>query len=756
MMKKIIRHSFSLLSLMAMATGAWAQCASPSGIGATGVTSSSADINWTGGGGASQSEIEIVLSGSSPTGMGTMVTGTTYNATGLLPGTSYDVYVRDLCPAASDMIITGVFDGPLTGGTPKFVELYVINDIADMSIYGVSSANNGTGSTAPNPEYNFPAISASAGDHITIAADSANFFAYFGFYPTFVHGTMPNVNGDDAMELFKDTVVVDVYGVQSVDGTGQAWEYLDGWAYRNNGSDVNNNVFALGGWTLSGLNATDGCTGNSSCSSVYPMGTFTTPSDQSAWVGPFTFTTPCASTVGDSLANPFMVMDTVYMDSGNTASCFGSELGNAAADVFYQVQLDGCADSISVHLCSMYDGFLRLLDANGNELANDDNGGMAMCGPLSTAYIGYDVSGMSTVYVVVEGAGSDEGTYNLIIMQSILSPVATFDYPNGANYCVANANPQTPNITGTSGGVFSIMPSNDLDLDTVTGVFFPQMDGDYTITYSVGSGVCFGSYSYDVHIGLAYAADFDYAADSFCVGSLLSVVPGNMVQQGGVFSSSAGLSIGTDGTINLIASTPGAYTVQHIIDAPCPDTATFDVTVVELDDASFSYSATAICEDTAIIAAPDITITGVTGGTFSALNGILVVDANTGEIQYPLTDFGTETIVYTTNGFCPTSDSFDIQVSVCGAVTTLPNAAQFSVFPNPNNGNFAIQNLDKDGVLNIRIVDVLGKEVYTENNIFVAKGALHTLQLSGLANGTYTALIANEQLTASYKVVVVK
>ena len=44
-----------------------------------------------------------------------------------------------------NLVITAVFDGPLPGGTPKGVELYVINDINDLSAYGIGAANNGGG-----------------------------------------------------------------------------------------------------------------------------------------------------------------------------------------------------------------------------------------------------------------------------------------------------------------------------------------------------------------------------------------------------------------------------------------------------------------------------------------------------------------------------------------------------------------------------------------------------------------------------------
>ena len=39
--------------------------------------------------------------------------------------------------AQSDLIITGVIDGPLSGGLPKAVEFFVINNIADLSAYTI-------------------------------------------------------------------------------------------------------------------------------------------------------------------------------------------------------------------------------------------------------------------------------------------------------------------------------------------------------------------------------------------------------------------------------------------------------------------------------------------------------------------------------------------------------------------------------------------------------------------------------------------
>ena len=40
-------------------------------------------------------------------------------------------------------------------------------------------------------------------------------------------------NGNDAIELFKNGVVIETFGDINVDGTGTAWEYADSWAYKD-------------------------------------------------------------------------------------------------------------------------------------------------------------------------------------------------------------------------------------------------------------------------------------------------------------------------------------------------------------------------------------------------------------------------------------------------------------------------------------------------------------------------------------------
>ncbi|MBT1065519.1 ExeM/NucH family extracellular endonuclease [Bowmanella sp. Y26] len=177
---------------------------------------------------------------------------------------------------ADSLILTGVIDGPLTGGIPKAVELYVAKDIDDLSQCGVGFANNGEGTDGQ--EFTFPAQAVSAGTFLYVASESTGFTSFFGFSPDFTSG-YAGVNGDDAIEVFCDGVVVDSYGDENVDGTGEVWDYLDGWAYRVASTGPDGATFAPGNWTFSGINALDGAANNASAGSPFPLKSFGSETD---------------------------------------------------------------------------------------------------------------------------------------------------------------------------------------------------------------------------------------------------------------------------------------------------------------------------------------------------------------------------------------------------------------------------------------------------------------------------------------------
>jgi hypothetical protein len=183
----------------------------------------------------------------------------------------------------AQLVLTAVFDGSLSGGNPKGVELYVTEDIPDLSIFGLGSANNGSGTDGE--EFSFPNVSANAGDFIYVSASgttaTTSFLNYFGFAPDYSTSAM-GINGDDAVELFQNGGVIDTYGDPNTNGDFEVWDYTDGWAYRVSGTEPG--TFDPANWNYSGANALDDCNGNSgnpgtnaTCPSFIPVGSYTPP-----------------------------------------------------------------------------------------------------------------------------------------------------------------------------------------------------------------------------------------------------------------------------------------------------------------------------------------------------------------------------------------------------------------------------------------------------------------------------------------------
>jgi len=147
--------------------------------------------------------------------------------------------------------IAGLMDGSTVASYPKFVQICANDDIADMSIYGIGSANNGGGTDGE--EFTFPAVALAMGECLTVA-DGGNggrdaFIDYFGCAPDYIN-PVASINGDDAIELFCSGVLEDLYGDQNVDGTGTPWEYTNGWSVRSNSSSPPNTTFTVGEWTV--------------------------------------------------------------------------------------------------------------------------------------------------------------------------------------------------------------------------------------------------------------------------------------------------------------------------------------------------------------------------------------------------------------------------------------------------------------------------------------------------------------------------
>jgi hypothetical protein len=163
--------------------------------------------------------------------------------------------------------LKGVFaltwDGQGSSNEGKAIHLVANRDIADLSIYGLGVANNGGGTDGL--EYTFPAQSVAAGDDILVAREPDLIAAYFGacaieFEHILLANSSISQNGDDAIELFSGTTVIETYGDADLDGTGEVWEYNGSWAYKFDGV-----------WTYGGIDCSVGASTMQTSNCVYPI-----------------------------------------------------------------------------------------------------------------------------------------------------------------------------------------------------------------------------------------------------------------------------------------------------------------------------------------------------------------------------------------------------------------------------------------------------------------------------------------------------
>lgn len=365
---------------------------------------------------------------------------------------------------SSSLIIAGVMDGPLTGGTPKCVEFYALEDIADLSIYGFGSANNGGGTDGQ--EFTFPAIALTAGSYFRVGTDSTNFLAFFGFYPESSDPMAGNINGDDAIELFMNSNVVDVFGDINMDGTGTAWDYLDGWAYRVNGSQPNNGVFNINEWMFSGIDALDNESSNATAANPYPTGTLLSgiPVINYTWyddagltnqIGTGDVYTPTLSAVGSEF----------YYITAEVNGCTSSA---TLVEVTINALPTITATSTATTVC---EGDLITLSGAGGISYTWDNGvtdGTAFA-PAATA--AYTVTGTDA-----------NGCTNTDVITVLVNPLPTVTMTTVTPLCVYN-DPFDLQVGSPAGGTYS-----------GTGVTAGQFDpsaagvGTHTVTYSYTDG----------------------------------------------------------------------------------------------------------------------------------------------------------------------------------------------------------------------------------------------------------------------------
>lgn len=181
--------------------------------------------------------------------------------------------VCETAPAAN-LIISEVVDGTLPSiGYPKFVEITNCDTVdVDVSVYNIGLYNGGNPLLRASRGYTMSGVLAPGDTYVLSFENSTNrscdpdvtcFEFVYGFVPDQSQG--PFINGDDTLALFlgqatgdgSDAILIDVYGVPGGDGTGEVWEYLDGYSNRLPGSSASA-VFDAKQWDIGGVDSLEG------------------------------------------------------------------------------------------------------------------------------------------------------------------------------------------------------------------------------------------------------------------------------------------------------------------------------------------------------------------------------------------------------------------------------------------------------------------------------------------------------------------
>ncbi len=160
------------------------------------------------------------------------------------------VMVQD--PVNVSLIISEVTD-PNDTANAKYVEIYnngtTTIDFTTVDVFLYRQSNGGPTDSSEKLTGNL-----AAGDFYVIAGNASTFSSSYGRTADLVTGTV-NGNGDDVYALYvngdeDNGTLLDIYGEIGVDGTGEAWQYENARAYRNNLNDTPSTTWTAASWTI--------------------------------------------------------------------------------------------------------------------------------------------------------------------------------------------------------------------------------------------------------------------------------------------------------------------------------------------------------------------------------------------------------------------------------------------------------------------------------------------------------------------------
>ena len=349
--------------------------------------------------------------------------------------------------------------------------------------------------------------------------------------------------------------------------------------------------------------------------------------------------------------------------------------------------------------------------------------GQAIAGATAGSY---SASAAGSYAVVITSGSGCSATSPATAVTVNPATSAAFSYP-ATGYCLSSPT-STPSITGTAGGTFA--SASGLSLNATTGAISPATStpGTYTVTYSVG-GTCPSSSTASVTISAPASAAFSYGSASLCASGTATPVLA-MGASAGSFTSTTGLTLNaTTGAIDLVASTPGTYTITNTVGSTgaCGGTsATATVTINALPprptvSAQYNGPTTTLASSAPI-------------GNQWYLNGTAIAGA-TGPtyVVNSAAQLGSYTVTTTSAQGCASLPSAPLVVT---ATARQLADATLQLYPNPTpDGKLTLTLANAHPAVRLSVLNALGQVVYRV--AVPASAAAQPLDLSALPTGVY-------------------
>jgi len=726
----------------------------PSSINVITLTETSVEISWTQVSNPTSWNIEIVPSGTTPTGVGITTTNNPYIASGLIENTQYDVYIQanDNLTCSEWAMIT--FDTPCSVFSVPYVEPVETQQLGSANTidncwsaqntvfqWRVDSGGTPSVSTGPNAAANgsnYFYTEASSGSFGSVAELYSPFFDLTTSTNTFLHFNyhMYGSNmGSLHVDLFDGTNWVNdirVLSGQNQTSHSQAWiqEFIDismyetvsnfqvrfrgvrGSGFRGDMSidditiesilacdDPSNLILSNPTLTTIDFSWLENGTASTWEIEVLPTGDVPTGVGIVVNTNPYTVTGLTPNTTYD-----FYVQ--AICGPANESNWVGPVTMSTLCD---DISFSSCPSSVTIQTisgqCYGVPNYILPTLVDNCDLANTTPllvQGLAVDGhfPIGDTVVSYSgTNSVGTSVFCTFTVTVEDPFQGLLLEASSVIP---------SSQTLVLCNDDAVNLF-VSGGSFDGSETYQWELDSMvlngetnSGLSDITSSGVYTVTISLGT--CNESFSVTIQKVLINSeisypvvdCTFAMANIDGTLGGVFSFV--SLPQDNATIDPVTGdINNGTFGETYLVN-----YTV---VDGPCVSTSETNVTLWSLDDADFQVNAESVTCDNV-----EVVLLGVSGGMFSLSSPSsdnAVIDSVTGQITNASPDT-TYTILYTTNDLC--SNTYEV------TVTTLKNCVIPSgISPNNDgiNDSFEISWLR---ATNITIYNRHGVKVYGKEN----------------------------------------